>query len=160
MEAEELKGDTKVLSEFAAKIVDEMKKGITKVTGKSANSIEFYLTQQGFRILGSESVVANIVGRGPTGAAYFKQEKTLQQIILEWIIAKGITSTDLSQVALSWAISMSIHKKGTLLYQRGGAGNFMETIWTDERVNTFMNQYSGTLAERTMEYLITNFAKK
>lgn len=154
---EQLTNDQKILSQFAQSIVEDLKKEIPKATGKTGESIEYYLTQTGFRIQANRNVGSLIEGRKPTGAGYLRQEKTLQQLIYEWIIVKGITPDTVTQLALSWMISRSIHKKGNLLYQRGGANNFLDEVWNERRINTFTEQFSGTLAERTIDYLTTNF---
>lgn len=154
---EDLTNDQKILQQFAEQLVADLKKEIPKATGKTGESIQYYLTQTGFRIQANQSVGALIEGRKPTGAGYIRQSQTLQQLIFEWIQVKGIRPETVSQLALSWMISRGIHKNGTLLFQRGGVNNFLDEVWNEKRINTFTEQFSGTLKERTIDYLTTNF---
>ena len=42
---------------------------------------------------------------------------------------------------LSYAISQSIHRKGDLLYQRGGGNNIFENIFTSERIESLLTLF-------------------
>lgn len=107
------------IKQFGNALVKDLKSAIPKATGATANSVRVeYKTKDGkitgFNIWGFESIGALINGRKPTGSGASKGNPTLQQSLLIWIKAKGITprDTNMTQISLSWAMSKSIHKNG------------------------------------------------
>ncbi len=121
-----------IIKKAGERLLADMKAVTPKVSGKTAESLELKLTAKGFEILGGKQIGALINGRKPTSKNAKKGDPTLQQQILEWIKAASITPREsgMTQEALSWAISQSIHKKGFK-----GRGNFYAPITTDKRIN-------------------------
>lgn len=108
-----------IIEQFGDSLVKDLKGAIPKGTGATANSVRVEYKKKdgkitGFNIWGFESIGALIDGRKPTKTGAKKGNPTLQQSVLEWIKAKGITprESNMTQVSLSWAISKSIHKNG------------------------------------------------
>lgn len=133
--------DKEILQQFADALVPELK----SVSGRFAPSIESEVTDTSMTIYASPYIRVLIDGRGPTRTGASKGSPTLQQIIRAWIDQKSITPRanangiipTLDQ--LSWAISKSIHAKGTLLYQRGGGNNIYDTIITKSRIDNLVS---------------------
>jgi hypothetical protein len=48
----------------------------------------------------------------------------------------------MTQESLSWAISKSIHKRGTLLYQRGGGNRIFDNILTVDKEEKLLSLIS------------------
>lgn len=134
-----------ILEQFGAALEADIKQAIPKVTGETADSVEKIVTPTSLTIIADEHIGALVDGRAPTRSGASSSGKTLQQRILEWIEAKGITpkvnksgSSSPTKEALSWAISKSIHTRGTLLYQRGGGNNIFATIITESRISALI----------------------
>lgn len=136
--------DKQILEQFAKAIVPELK----KVSKRFAPSIESDVTDKSLTITASPYIWTLIDGRPPTSSGAKKGSPTLQQIIRAWIDTKSITPRPNANgkiptlEQLSWAISMSIHKNGDLLYQRGGGNNIFESIITQSRIDALLNQFS------------------
>ncbi|MEY4573257.1 MAG: hypothetical protein RLZ10_2541, partial [Bacteroidota bacterium] len=123
-----------IFEQFVETIVPE----IQSVSKRFAPTIESKITEKDtgitFEILGSPYIETLIDGRKPTSPNAPKGSPTLQQILLQWIKDKGIIPmpTDKGNIPtleqLSWAMSNSMHKKGDLLWQRGGGNNIFEPI--------------------------------
>jgi hypothetical protein len=135
-----MRSDKEILEQFASSIIPELQ----KVSGRFADSIQAEYTAFGLDITASPFIRVLIDGRAPTRSGARKGSPTLQQIIKKWISDKGISSyADKNgrfptPDQLSWAISNSIHKRGTLLYQRGGGNNIFDSIITKDRINALL----------------------
>lgn len=129
-----------IFDQFAETIVPE----IQSVSKRFAPTIESVIEEQEFKfifkILASPHIITLIDGRKPTSFNAPKGNPTLQQILLAWINEKGIQPRPNAKgniptlEQLSWAMSNSMHKKGDLLFQRGGGNNIFENIITDSRI--------------------------
>lgn len=104
-----------IIKQFGDKLVSDIKKALPKASGKTAASVVIDFQDDGFTISGNASIGALINGRKPTSSGAKKGSPTLQESILEWIQALSIQPREqsMTQLQLSWAISNSIHRKGT-----------------------------------------------
>lgn len=120
-----------ILEKWGNEVIKDMKQSLPKATGKTQNSLELKTSFNSLEILGAKHIGAIINGRKPTSSGAVKGNPTLQESILEWIEALSIQpkEANMSQLALSWAISKSIHKKG---YK--GKGDIFKGIFTDKRI--------------------------
>ena len=105
-----------IIKQFGDRLVDDVKKALPKASGKTAASVKIDYTDDGFTITGNASIGALVNGRKPTKSGAKKGSPTLQQSILEWVQALSIQPREqsMTQLQLSWAISNSIHRKGTI----------------------------------------------
>ena len=112
------------------KLINQMKAVTPKASGKTADSIEAIITKDSLTIQADAQIGALINGRGETKNGN-KGGKTVQQSILEWIKVMSIQpkESSMSQEALSWAISKSIHENG---YK--GKGNFFKDLINDRTI--------------------------
>lgn len=137
------KSSKEILQQFVDKIVPE----IQSVTKRFAPSIEAKVTDTTATIYGSKYISTLIDGRAPTSANAKKGNPTLQQILFEWAKEKGINPRPDAKgniptvEQMSWAMSISMHKKGDLLYQRGGGNNIFEDIITQQRIDNLLNLF-------------------
>lgn len=135
--------DKEILQQFADKIVPELQ----AVSKGFAPSIEAVVDETSMTIYASPYIRTLIDGRGQTRSGARKGSPTLQQIILAWIERHSITpranksGTIPTKEQLSWAISKSIHRDGTVLYQRGGGNNIYDTIITQPRIDNLLNLF-------------------
>jgi hypothetical protein len=113
------------------KLVNQMKAVTPKASGATADSIEAIITKDSLIIQADAQIGALINGRKPTSSSPKRGAKTVQQSILEWIKIMSIQpkESSMSQEALSWAISKSIHKNG---YK--GKGNFFKDLINDRTI--------------------------
>jgi hypothetical protein len=123
------------LREIFQKFVDEVEPEIKQAVGSFAPTIESEVREDSFTIYASPYIRVLIDGRRPTSSGAKKGNPTLQQMIYAWILRKSIQpdKPNMTQESLSWAISKSIHKRGTLLYQRGGGNRIFDNILTVDR---------------------------
>lgn len=136
--------DKDILQQFADRIVPELK----AVAKGFAPSIEAVVDDTSMTIYASPYIMTLVHGRGPTKASGWSSgPKTLQQVILAWIEKHSIqprASKDgriPTAEQLSWMISKTIHRDGTLLYRRGGGNNVFDTIITSNRMENLLNLF-------------------
>lgn len=104
-----------------------------------ARTMELEIDDKSITIYGDKYISTLWKGRGPTRFGAKKGNPTLQQLMLAWINKNNIKPNEpsMTDVALSWAMSKSIHQYGTKLYQQGGKQNVFEAILTKDRINSF-----------------------
>ncbi len=136
---------TNILNQFSDNIMPE----ILVASKRFAPTVKSEVTENPngatLEIFGSPYLITLIDGRPPTRPNAPKGIPTLQQALYEWILNKSIVpyATKSGNIPtleqLSWAMAKSIHKKGDLLYQRGGKNNSFDMIITESRINNLIN---------------------
>lgn len=121
------------LKEIFDKFIREVEPEIKNKVGSFSSSVESEIRLDGFTIYASPYIRVLIDGRKPTRDGASRGNPTLQQVILDWIERHSIQPNEIgmTQESLSWAISKSIHKKGTKLYQQIQAGGQQNRIFDD-----------------------------
>jgi len=137
------------LKEIFQRFIDEVEPQIKQVVGSFAPTIESEVKDYSFTIYASPYIRVLIDGRKPTSPGAAKGNPTLQMVILDWIRRKSIQpdKPNMTQESLSWAISKIIHKRGTLLYQRGGGNRIFDNILTvdkEEKLLSLISDYYFT----------------
>ncbi len=132
------------LKEIFQRFIDEVEPQIKQVVGSFAPTIESEVKDYSFTIYASPYIRVLIDGRKPTSQGATKGNPTLQMVILDWIRRKSIQpdKPNMTQESLSWAISKSIHKRGTLLYQRGGGNRIFDNILTVDKEEKLLSLIS------------------
>lgn len=131
-----------ILDQFVSGIVPELKQAAGNSFGAT---IEANVTDSGFEISASPYISVLVDGRRPTSNSPKIGSVSLRDRILMWIDQKSISARPdengktISSESLSWAITKSIHKKGTLLFRRGGGNNIFDTIITNDRLDALAN---------------------
>jgi len=138
--------DRQLLNEFSETLLPEIK----AVSKRFAPSVESEVKETAFgftfSILASEHIITLIEGRKPTSSNAIPGRPNLQEILLQWIKDKGISPRPNeagivpSLKSLSFAMSKSMHKKGDLLWQRGGGNDIFENIITPKRINDLFSK--------------------
>jgi hypothetical protein len=115
------------------------------VTGETGNSIKVQVKQEGTKftctLVGRPYFMTVQTGRRPTPGK--KPSRELISNITRWVEARGI---DLNAV---WAIAMTIQRRGTDLWLRGG-----RTDIVDPAVDDFINNVSQALADAGADDLL------
>jgi hypothetical protein len=149
-----------ILEQFVNGIVPELKKASGSSFGAT---IESDVTDSGFDIYGSPFISVLIDGRRPTSSSPKTTGISLRQRILIWIEQKSITARpnsngkNITSESLSWAITKSIHKKGTLLFRRGGGNNIFDTIITNDRLDALTNVLGDNYALEVESTVLREF---
>jgi hypothetical protein len=132
------------LKEIFQRFIDEVEPQIKQVVGSFAPTIESEVKDYSFTIYASPYIRVLIDGRKPTREGATRGNPTLQMVILDWIKRKSIQpdKPNMTQESLSWAISKSIHKNGTLLYQRGGGNRIFDNILTVDKEEKLLSLIS------------------
>jgi hypothetical protein len=114
-------------------------------TGETGNSLHIKVTQEGTKVkaqlLGRPYFMTVQTGRKPTPGK--KPSREMISNITRWVEARGI---DLEAV---WAIAMTIQRRGTDLWLRGG-----RTDIVDPAVDEFINNVSQALADAGADDLV------
>ena len=136
---------TAILEQFSADIMPE----ILTASKRFAPTVKSEITSNAngvtLEISGSPYLSTLWEGRKPTSPSAKKGNPTLQQILLKWIESKSIVPKALPNgniptlEQLSWAMAKSMHKKGDLLYQRGGTNNSFDMVLTKSRIDNLIN---------------------
>lgn len=136
--------DQEILKQFGEKIVPELK----AVSKGFADSIYAEYTDTSMTIYASPFIRVLIDGRAPTSSGAKAGNPTLRERLLSWINRHSIQAKPSpngkipTPEQLSFLMARSIHKKGTILYQRGGGNNIFDTIITPSRIDNLLNLFS------------------
>jgi len=126
---------TDILKQFGGDLLIEVK----SVSKGFAPSVELDVSKKSFEIKASPYIGTLIHGRKPTKGGASKGSPTLRELIFNWIKKHNITprEANMTQEALSYAMSKSIHNYGTKLYQQGGGANIFDQILSEGRIKAF-----------------------
>lgn len=116
----------------AIRTVDYNGYGPANASGQTAQSIGFVIDDRSLQIV-SDGPAANYVltlvhGRGPTAA---NGDGSVRKRIREWLDQKNIGEQS-QRESMSYAITKSIHQKGTTLFQKGGNSPIFEALVSDD----------------------------
>lgn len=123
-----------IIRQFAENLEKDIKRAIPVATGSTRDSVHTVFRKgKGFDIYVGSQINQIIDGRGPTKPGAKRGDPTLQESMLEYIRAKSIRprESNMTDVALSWAFAMSIHKNG---YK--GHGDIFANIITKTRIDS------------------------
>lgn len=136
-----------ILSQTGQGAVTQIQANTPKATGKTARSVRYEVKEEGpkliFRILARPYFKALETGIKPY-PKYTSASKSLVDSIKEWLSAKG------SDQGAAYTIAVSIHQKGTKLWQAGGNKNVFSNVITE----SFIDKLSiDLLTQFAREYL-------
>ena len=152
-----------ILKQFDEEVMPQIKVASKRFAPTVTSEISQNANGVSYEISGSPYLITLIDGRPPTSPNAKKGNPTLQQILLDWIKQKGIIPRPLENgqfptlESLSWAMSKSMHKKGDLLYQRGGTNNPFDAIITTSRLDNLLNLFSNDLLIDVNNAVIKDF---
>jgi hypothetical protein len=140
---------------FINQVKDNLARTGTDATKKSSNSIYKRITEDGYKLLIEVlakpyfSVVET--GRKPTPEK--KPSRDMIQNITEWVAVRGKPESAV------WAIAVSIQKKGTSLFRRGGRTDIY-TDDGDEYAEDMFSAITKAIAKEEMDLIIKGFELK
>ena len=157
--------DRQIFEQFAEIVIPEIK----AVSKRFAPSVEYTIQESSFggsfTILASEFISTLIDGRRPTRQNAPAGNPNLQQILFAWIRSKGIVPRPNKNgivptlESLSFAMSKSMHKKGDLLFQRGGGNNIFDPILTKSRLENLFNTFEENYFLKIQSDILKNINK-
>ena len=139
------------LQTVQGEIIDQIIKHKMNASGKTAASLEVIPSNTGGSLMAAEHIIFLEDGRGPTSpTGPYKEGEKLIDIITQWISDKGL---DLNP----YAVTKTIHAKGTKLYRAGGKSGVLSIPLQLAGLNTLFaeiaTQYSQTTTSEIYEPL-------
>ena len=148
----------KILTKEGQRLSDQIKANTPKVTGKTANSVKYDVSQDGamvtLRITAKPFFKVVETGRKPTSQGATKGSPTLVEAIKEWLRAKGEVN-----LGVAYYIAKRIHKQGTKLYQRGGRTDVFSNVLTDSELDRITESLQSSIANDILQDTL-DFLKK
>lgn len=122
-----------LLMKYGKRIEQDFKNAVPKVTGKTANSIVAITDDVSIEIWANRYIYALEFGRKPSAPdSHVSGTPYLVDAIKEWALAKGIIGNEDSEsMGIVWAITNSIHKHGTLLFQEHTPSGILSGVVDD-----------------------------
>lgn len=148
--------DREILTQFGEALVDDIRKVIPKVTGRTADSIRFEVDQEDniLTIFGEESIeTLEEPGRGPTKKS---GPGDVIKGIKEWIRIKGLNISP-------FAVAFNIHKFGNTLHRQvTGVGPInrqvnpigLKQVLTQQRINSLSSLLAEELSPKISSELL------
>jgi len=164
---------SEALSQLLNEMAEKLKANVPKVSNETAESIEVVIkdidTGVSGSILAAKHIFALEDGRAPTRIGAKSNGKTLRESLLEWIESKSFTfplkpKTTFGKAiknaeSLSWAMAISIHREGTLLYQNGGHSGVISNVINESRIETFLDVFNTKTARILLNDVLTKIKR-
>ena len=136
--------DKEIILQFLTTVKDEIKSRIKSTTNKTSDSLEVVMLGETHgQLLAADYIMALEHGRAPTRSGASSGSPTLRERIYAWAKINGIGSSEKELTSLSWAISKSIHTKGTLLYRTGGHSGIIFKSFNESRISDLLKTFAG-----------------
>ncbi len=131
------------LQTVQAEIIDQIIKHKMNASGKTAASLEVIPSSTGGSLVAAEHIIFLEDGRGPTSpTGPYKEGEKLIDIIKQWISDKGL---DLNP----YAVTKTIHTKGTKLYRAGGKSGVLSIPLQAAGLNTLFYEIATQFSQVT-----------
>lgn len=157
--------DAEILEQFARAVVPELQ----NVTGSFGPSIRYGVGGNALVIDGHPHIGVLMYGRGPTTQGAAKGDPSLYDQILSWINRHNIQPRNddperpMTSESLAHAITRSIHRNGTRLYQEIKRGAQPKDIFgqviTEERITNLLSMLSENYEQILISDLLRNTRK-
>jgi len=160
-----------ILNKFGQDSVSELKRQHVdagqKATGNALRSFAYDVVVEGYdvalKIKGASYSEQLDKGRGPTQNSGSGQ---LVEAIKAWIDAKGVFGVleEKKKTSLAWAISKTIHEKGTYQYRTGhtynGATNPISSVFEKVRMEQLINEITFAVIPVVTSDIINQYKQK
>jgi hypothetical protein len=113
-------------------------------TGKTERALSFEATDNSLTLYGPQHVQALISGRGPTGSNAAASEPRLHEALAQWAEAKGLAlKRGQTYEDVGRALAYRIHREGTALYRAGGGSGILQSVLTQQFLDTLLAQVAA-----------------
>lgn len=128
-------------------IKSSMKNSNAVATGKTLRSLEFLATDSRLLITGGKAFTGtdrlSFIESG-RGATQKSEGGVLYPAILEWVEARGI-GTPKTRKGIAYAITKSIHEKGTQLHRKNKMRDIVQSAFGEDRIAELYKELGNTL---------------
>jgi len=151
-----------ILSSHGQAVVKDIRANLaatgTNATGKTSNSIQYEVTEQGsittLLVYGRPFVMTVETGRGPRRSS---ENQNVRQRILEWMEAKGV-GANMDQVkkeALANFLTWRINQEGTELHKKGGRKDIISNVVDQRLIDDIMSEVLSRFSNAYMDNVKT-----
>lgn len=128
----------KYLDKWKEDIVGNHERAGQVASGKTKNSFQVRMREDGGSIVGADYIYVLEKGRGRSKRS---QGGILKNNIKSWILAKGITpSGKVNLDDLAYLITRKIHEEGTQLFKNGGRTDIYSNVITRENIKKMIKE--------------------
>lgn len=146
----------RILNHYGQTTVKEIRNNLsstgTNASGSTSKSLAFEVKDSGtkavLRITGKPFIAVVETGRKPTPD--YKPSRAFVASIREWLRAKGKPESP------AYAIALSIHRKGTKLWQEGGRRDIISNVINE----SLIDKIGADLLEKFAEEFLNNIVVK
>ncbi len=140
-----------ILNPIGTSVVSQIQQNLAAIgqnaSGKTSQSLRYVISEEGtvttFQVLGREYFMTVETGRRATPS--YKPSKAFVNIIQKWMQAKGLPGK-------AYGIALTIHQKGTKLFQAGGRKDVVSNVINEG----LYNQIQGAVLKKFVnQYLVT-----
>lgn len=146
-----------ILTQYGTSTVAQIKQNLassgTNASGKTSNSLRFEVKDEGFKqilkIFGRPFFMTVETGRKATPD--YKPSQQFVATIAEWMRVKGIQGQ-------AYGIALSIHKKGTKLFQKGGRQDIVSDVVNETLVQQISKSVLDLFAKEVAQHTVKLFS--
>ena len=117
-------------------------------TGKTLASLEIVPTENGYELQANSSIYFMEHGRGPTHPGVQAGNPNLEQIIEDWLDARGLSINP-------YAVTNAIHKNGTRLFRAGGNSGVLSIPLKLDTLDLVFDQISTQYLQTTSDEIFS-----
>lgn len=144
-----------IIKEWGENVINKIKENLdstgTTASGKTKDSLELVMTDNGFQIVGRQYFRSVEEGRPSGGIPY-----NMTDIIRKWMSDKGIENqfgkTESEKRSAAYLIGQYIKNNGTKLYREGGRDDIYTNVITEE-LPVLFDEIEGRVLETIIEEL-------
>lgn len=140
------------LNEWKEEIIRNHERAGQVASGKTKDSIQVKMREDGGSIVGASYFYVLEKGRGKSKKS---QGGILKNNIKSWILAKGITpSGKVSLDNLAYLITRKIHEDGTQLWRSGGRTDIYSNVITRENIKKMIKEIGVDVMSKIKSQLV------
>jgi len=147
-----------ILSKYGQSTVAQIQQNLastgTNATGKTSRSLRFEVVNKGdvqtLTVIGARPFFMTVeTGRKATPS--YKPSAEFVATIKAWMTVKGVEGSP-------YAIALSIHRKGTRLFQRGGRHDIVDNVVNQSLIDTISKDILTKFATAYLTHTVNFFA--
>ncbi len=155
-----------ILTKYGQNVVADIRANLastgTNASGKTSNSINYEITEEGTKITldvyGKPFIWVVETGRGPRKTT---QSYGVVQNIRQWMDQKGVGSqlSDAKKDSLAKFFTWRINKEGSALFKKGGRKDIISNVITDTLIGKISVEVINNFVKSFMDEIEISFKK-